>query len=244
MSRLKNRQEFPPKGFIFVEPRAPLWNLPVGSSFDRAVMAIIEFRKANKWLITEHHLSTNPEQVAIELDEQNAARLLAEGFDHFVVGQETQAPAPANFTKPHLLSRVVAAATAPVKRVSAGVGVMKEWIGESLKPVEGHVAANRAAVCHTCPKNPRPTDPEWLDKLVKVAGESLKRMIEIKNGLNLTTKWDNELYICTACGCHIPLKVHVPLKFIKEKMVPEVEKALDQRCWIRWQKDEDETEKV
>jgi len=46
------------------------------------------------------------------------------------------------------------------------------------------------------------------------------------------TSLDSHLKTCVACDCHLPLKVHTPMKHILDNTSPEVMEKLDRRCWI------------
>jgi len=234
---MKTRNEHPPYGWQYTDPRVPQWTAPAHASFIGVVDAVIAMRKGNKWLISTHNLSVDPVTVANEVDEFNAKRLIGMGLDNFVMDVNTNAPQAVPFRRPQHQNLRPAVATSAVKRVTAGVGTLKEWWGDGLKSVDSHVAENRASICETCPLN---RDPSWLEKLVAVAAEKAKQFLEVKRALQLRTRFDDKLHFCDGCGCGLETKIWVPINVIRKTMVPEIKKALDPRCWQLHEKDEPE----
>lgn len=235
--KMKSRREFPPGGWAYTEPRVPGWSAPSHSSFDVVVNAIIALRKGNRWLITEHKLSTDLDTVSNEVDEYNAKRMVSMGYDHFVQDANVGVLQAAPFQRPQHPSLHRAVATSAVKRVTAGVGTLKEWWGDGLKSVDGHIAENRASICETCPLN---RDPNWIEKLIAAAAEKAKQFLEVKRALQLRTRFDDKLHFCDGCGCGIETKIWVPINVIRKTMIPEIKQALDPRCWQLHEKDEPE----
>lgn len=88
-------------------------------------------------------------------------------------------------------------------------------------------AQGRANVClRPCPKN---KEMGLYEGLAKWQAGILRRQLEAKNDLKLSVIGEEALHVCSACGCNLALKVHVPLPFILETTDLE---ELDPNCWI------------
>lgn len=103
------------------------------------------------------------------------------------------------------------------------------WLGEGGKPVPQEQAQHRAHVCLQCPLNVK--KPLW-ELFAGAAAMLVHRQIELKNNLDLHVQDEEELNICTACGCILKLKVWQPLKFIEQNLTDEHRRNLDRFCWI------------
>lgn len=234
MAKLRSRAEYPPGGFQFVEPRIPAWRAPSNASFNRVVQAVIDLRLGNRWLITEHHKSVDFQEVEREVDEFNAARMLAAGHDHFVVdGVGTSFRSSTSFLRPQRLQRVVAAAAENLKKATIGVKVVLAWLGEDCRPVEKLKSESRASVCVDCPSND--PEPSYISRM----GDFLRERLEAAKEMELSTSVDDNLHRCNICDCPLKTKVHVPLKHIKQETDATIYKQLEAvrtktglPCWI------------
>lgn len=143
--------------------------------------------------------------------------------DSYLIG----APATAqSFPWPPLRSRAPGAAAVGAAKVKAGVGLVRDFLGPTLKAVPHALAEKRASVCVTCPQNQKG------GLVAHLGGEGLKLMLQARTDLKLETSFDANLYDCVACDCNLHLKPHVELAFILERTTPEVMAKLDARCWI------------
>jgi len=217
-----------PGGFQFHQPQTN-WRVPEGIDFRSAVALIIAHRKGNKWITQQHNLSTDERQVADELDEFNAARMLSHpGWERFV--GDTSAPKTwSPSTSLRRLASGVAGASSAVRRTAAGVKLVAEWLGAGLRPVDHALAEKRAAVCVGCPMN---GDPNWLQRLDAAVADQIKTLVEVKNDLKLSTTSDEKLLTCKACDCFLKLKVHAPIEHIKANTSATVKANLWAKCWI------------
>lgn len=226
MARLKDRNKFIPNGFEFTQPQLNYQTQGAGyKSFYVVRDEIVTVRRANPFLAQQHHLSTDPDVVANELDAFCTARCQARGWTNFIT--ETNGPPLSNPSQRLRQSGV--AAVGSVKKTAAGIGLVRDWIGSGLKPVDKSLAELRAGVCVDCPQN---GDPNWIQKLDAVAAEGVKKLLEIRNDLRLETPHDAKLFSCQACDCALRLKVWAPSNHILEHTSPEVKANLDPRCWI------------
>ena len=60
----------------------------------------------------------------------------------------------------------------------------------------------------------------------------LKKQLEEREQLKLSTTLDDQIGFCDACGCPLKTKLHIPIEVIRKHMKqPEIDR-LDARCWI------------
>lgn len=224
-ARLKDRNKFIPGGFSYTQPQ--LSYETKGAEYKSFIVVrdeIVTVRRANPFLSQQHHLSTDPNVVADELDAFCTARMQARGWTNFI----TDGPGPP-LSNPSRLRQSGAAVVGSVKKTAAGIGLVRDWIGSGLKPVDKSLAELRAGVCVECPQN---GDPNWIQKLDAVAADGIKKLLEIRNDLQLQTPHDAKIFTCLACDCALKLKVWAPSNHILEHTSPEVKAKLDPRCWI------------
>lgn len=225
---LKSRRMFPPGAFGYYEPRTG-WQSPVGLDFDTTVNMIVQHRIANPRFAEQW--STDREVVADELDDYTCKRLNNDP-QHC-----DDSPAPpflkglSSFPRrTSLSSQGVVVARAGENKVSAGIGVLKDWWGDDLKPVVKDLAERRASICADCPKNDKANIIERV--LTIPAMEVVRKQIGIKHDMKLETSHDKQLNICSACLCYLPLKTWTPLKHILAHTTDAIRADLDPRCWI------------
>lgn len=218
---LKSRTSFPPGGFVLYQAETG-WTSPAHIGFSPTVDAIIEHRRANP----RFNLPTDRATVEVELDNFTTARLQStygEGANEWITG----GPPPTFFTPRHQpRQRVVAREVAAVSKVVAGIGLLVDFLGPKLKPVERGLAEQRAAICVTCPQNQPGTAFE------QAGGKALHLLLEYKADQKLETIHDDKLLYCMACQCNLRLKPHVELEYILSKTTPEQMAAFDKRCWV------------
>lgn len=221
---LKSRTSFPPLGFQFYEARTG-WTSSPHIGFDPTALEMQQHRLANKGLPNTDWV-TDLDSIRAELDAYTTARLLSQygdGASEWITG----GPPPTFFTPRHQpRQRVVAREVAAVSKVVAGIGLLVDFLGPKLKPVERGLAEQRASICLTCPKNQPGTAFE------QAGGKALHLLLEYKADQKLETIHDDKLLYCMACGCNLRLKPHVDLEYTLSKTTPEQMAAFDKRCWI------------
>lgn len=214
----------PPSGFLFSQPETG-WSAPQWLSFQDTVLHIIRHRKANP----RFNLATDIETVEWELEAFTIKRLQSmKGVESYLLdnGNANIPPKP-NFQEPPRAKSGVAVEA--VKRTAAGVGILLEWLGDGGKPVAPELASERAKTCSSCPENKR---GNLGDFFTTQASEIIRKQLEIKNDLKLSTAHDGGLHICAICLCPLKLKVHTPIQHIQEHTSAEVEKQLPTHCWM------------
>lgn len=232
MARLKDRNHSIPYGFQWVESQTG--RQFKNDSFWSLVDELLAHRRGNAWIVKQHNLPMDRNQVANIVDEYNAARCLAHpGWEHFVGSAEPPKTwSPSAFSLRRRVENVVGG----VRRTAAGVKLAAEWLGDGLRPVENALAEKRAGVCVTCPEN---GDPNWLQRIDASLASEVKHLVEIRNDLNLSTIHDQNLHTCKVCDCYLKLKVHTPIEHIKNNMPAEVVTKLrgvktstGAPCWV------------
>lgn len=226
MARLKSRTAHPPWGFRYLQPEVGMTK-EIEGSFNFVVEQVIMIRKANPFLCERHGWRTDTAAVEMEIEQYNVARCINGGWLDFILPDEP-GPVPAyTISEPQKKTRV--AAVDSVKRVSAGVALLVDWLGSGGKPVEAPLAEKRAMVCASCPKN---DGGDWKSYFTEPIAEKIRVQLEMKNDLQLRTSHDPHLTVCSACDCPLPLKVHVPIFYILEHTSHDTKTRLDPRCWI------------
>lgn len=227
MARLKSLYQHPPGSFQFIQPETGQ-EKPFVGSFNAVVAQVVQLRQANRWLADKHAWRTDMAGVEFDVEQQNVARLIAGGFLTFV-DDATGYTAPITDYPPAEKKTPWANAAGAVKRVSAGVAILMDWLGSGGKPVDYAVADRRAAVCATCPKN---DGGDWKAYFTGPVAEKIRVQLEMKNDLKLRTLHDEKLTVCSGCDCPIQLKVHAPIEHIMAHTSEEVKARLDPRCWV------------
>lgn len=225
MAHLKSRTQCPPGGFQYRQPETG-WHTEAWD-FNSVVVAVVNHRRANSRL----SLNPNPNQVAEDVDVQNAARCLAmPGADGYVVSApvgETQSPKLSPLRR---LAGAAAGFAGTGSKLKAGVQVLFEWLGEGAQTVGAKQAGIRAAVCVTCPLNQK---GDWTRHFTGPIAERIRTTLEMRQEMSIETPFDNDLGVCSACACPLKLKVHVPMEFIEAHMSDQVKDALVPNCWMR-----------
>lgn len=220
-----NRHTFPAGGgWTFRQPQTGWVNPMAMVGFDASVKAIIAHRKANSAITMKHNLTTDYDTVADELEKYTKLRLgiPTDPLSFFQPGRNS----------PLLSGEAVAAGSSwyrKIVRAGTGVSTLADWLGKDGNPVSSALSEERAKICSDCPQN---KSGDLLSFFTKPVSDLIRRQLEERKSLKLSTSQDEKLGICDACGCPLKLKVHVPLLFIKEHMRPTESNSLDQRCWI------------
>lgn len=225
-------EKWPPQGWKFVTvlpvPPGGKWEAPnpLGNTFRQQVDNIISWRRHNPVIATKLQLTTNWETVAQELTKQTIERLQAmRGGDTYLIDPDALSIPAVPSQKKTTWDRIKRVAAA----VADGEQILSDWLGDGGMPVDSSLSNFRAEICSDCPKNAK---KHWSHYITGPVADAITATAELKHQVRLTTHHDSQLGTCTACLCWLPLKVHVPLKYILYQMRPEVKKDLDPRCWI------------
>jgi len=229
MLRLKDRNKSIPNGFCFYLPELK-WHAPSNfPSFTVVCNGLEAVIKANPYLAKKHGWPTDRHGIEDWVDAYNATLCAKMGWDAYITpsggGGGTL---PKSQPPPHSLASLAAAA-ARVKELVAGARSLMEWDDSGEDGVPRDQAQSRALVCSTCPRNEK---GDWTEWFTTSAAELIKRRVEKVHSRGLSTIHDESLHVCTACHCPLPVKVHVPLRWITKRLTDEQRAKLDPRCWI------------
>lgn len=107
------------------------------------------------------------------------------------------------------------------------MSVLVEWLGAGGVPVHAGIAASRATVCETCPRNRK---ARWWEGAKTGVADVIRAHLQSKNDAELTVPNEAELGMCDVCGCVLALKVHTPMEHIlSQTPLPE----FPEHCWIK-----------
>lgn len=220
MVRLKSRTQSPVNGFQFIDPAIAADAMQTWD-FESLVAQVQARRAANP----RFGLTTDANSIRQEVDAQNALRMLSiRNAESYVTVEGGPSPNRGASRSPSW-----AGAVGGVRKLAAGMGTLKDWLGSGGVAVPPPKSEGRAAVCVVCPQN-QPGD--ILAMFTQPVAERIKAQLAIKNDLNLTTTYDDKLEVCQACACPLKLKVHTPLEHIAAHLPEAVKAQLDARCWI------------
>jgi hypothetical protein len=194
----------------------------MASTFTQTVDQIVAHRVQN----SRFNLPTDWSVVAAELDAFTCARLRNDPSWCTTAQKKTSYK-----TVPFIQSQFakVVGLVESVGKKFKGSQILKDWLGDGGLPVSPDIANRRALVCSQCPMNEK---GNWVDKVSAGVAEVIKSQREIKTGLTLKVEKEEELGTCSGCGCHLPLKVWVPIKVMKEYTTEEEAKSLHPDCWF------------
>ncbi len=218
MPRLRDRNRFPPNGFRFYQPETK-FEPPRHLSFNSTVEAVINHRKGNPWLATQHGWSTDFETVANEIDLYNTKLCQQMGWTDFIMDGGGGAEA---IPFPHPLPN-------RLKSVAAGANTLVEWLKDGAEAVPATIADNRAATCVACPKNGQ---GDWTRWFTAPVSEAIRKEVERRKDMKLSTPHDGQLGVCEVCLCPLKLKVHIPIDQIRNNLSKEILGQLPPNCWI------------
>ncbi len=229
--RLKSRAMQIPNGFRWLQPETN-WKSARFASFDSIVKSLINHRLGRPDLVAKHEWRTDYEGVAFELEQFNIRLCLQHGWMDYLDGVEIGGGLPPKSRPPSQQEEEqVSAAGVKAKKIWSGVKLLNDWIDSGEPPVPEILATARAAVCAGCAKNSTGDFTSWF---TKPAAGALKRQMEKLAERKLTTPSDSKINVCEVCLCPLKLKVHTPIKFIKDHMTETVANDLMrvEKCWI------------
>lgn len=223
--KLKSLTAHPPYGFQFLQPETGQQQ-PFTGSFHHVCEQVMILRQANPFLADRHGWRVDQAGIEHEVEQYNCARMVAGGWLDFLVMDDANPPAPTYVMPPQKKTQ---SAVGRVRNVAAGVGLLLDWIGPTAKAVPSELAEQRASICVLCPLNGR---GGILDFFTVEAAKVIHTQLQIRTEMELKTSVDEQLGICRACSCWLPLKVHVPMEFILSHTSEDTKTKLDPRCWI------------
>lgn len=228
MSRLKSRQLQIPGGFKWYQPETK-FKIDNFSSFQTVVDNVIRNRQGNPFIGQQVGWSTDPTQVANEVDEFNAAICERMGWTTYIMLPSVSQPSPKFKALSPLDQKQISVVAEKVKKVWQGVKSLNDWIESKEPAVEPELAEKRAHVCVACPMNGKGGLEEWF---TKPASDAIRNQFAKLSERKLATTLDDQLNVCTACLCPLKLLVQTPLKYKLAHMGQETRNALHSDCWV------------
>lgn len=229
MLRLKSRQSFIPNGFVFYLPEVK-WKAPRMASFDTIVGELQRVIAANPALAQKNKWPTDRNAIADWVDEYNATVCAKMGWDDYIIPSGESASIPKSGAPTQSLQSLAAAA-AKARELVSGAKTLMEWDDSGEPPVSRDLSTSRAAVCAECPLNQQ---GDWTEWFTVPAAELIKRRIQKAQERNLSTIYDEKLKLCSACGCPLRLKVHVPIAWVTKRITDKQKETMKTapRCWV------------
>ena len=234
--RLKNEATtFPPGGLQFHE-RQLNWKNWINDpttvwSWDNLVIAVYNLRRANAARFPK--LSTDRAVIRRQISEQNANRIASmPGAETYLASAPiaVQGAAAPNPQVPHnepspknVVGRIALLA-------KGAATLLDWWTKDQGQPVPHELAEKRAAICVECPMNNMEGVDAWF---TKPAAALIKRKMEARKDLNLTTSLDDKLGTCEGCLCQLSLSVHTPKEVKLKHMSEETKASLWSACWLK-----------
>jgi hypothetical protein len=127
----------------------------------------------------------------------------------------------------------------PVEEIAnnaTGLRVIHDWLGDGLQPVSQETANRRSFSClegNDGKECPHLHAPRWWETYKTPIADAIKRQLEKKADMKLTSRMDEHPRNCGVCGCCMPLKVWVPTKHIAAHTSDETVKKFPAYCFQR-----------
>lgn len=223
---LKDRQKQIPYGYKFYQPETG-WRPKRHASFYQIVQQVISHRKGNPVMTQKHGWRLDTAGVEQEVDAFNAKLCFDHGWHDYIMGTGVDA------SPPKLRPRSASGAVAAGADLVGGATALVEMFGEGGRPVASALAATRAAICASCPKNEQ---GDWTRFFTEPASMLIRKMLGIVKDLDLRTPHDDKLQICGVCYCPLKTKVWANRSHILRHLKPELQSQLPGHCWIRNEK--------
>lgn len=237
MLRLKNRNSPIPNGNQFYDANLK-YRSRQGMSFQGICDGLRIARLANPGITNSKGLATDKAAIEAEVDLYLATVCKSMGWtDYYLEGDGgSPTPFPQGRNRPPVTYRPQAQASRPAPKpaklanVVAGLESVVDWIASGAEAVPQEQAEKRAEICSQCPLNGRGGWEKWF---TIPASNAIRSALRHKGEFKLATKFDDQLGVCEACSCPMPLKVWVPLDRFFPHMSQEAKDNLDKGCWIR-----------
>lgn len=235
-------RRWPPRGGWRYVETATGWVAPspMSDGFRETVKRILAHRTAN----AGYQLSTDPSAIEADLMDQTAKRILNETpslAEEWVVPVDEEAKKKSQFQSfspverpspvaPPVHQSLVDRLLARVRGIARGAATLADWLGDGCVPVSPFLAETRASICAGCPLNVK---ADAVGEFTGAVAEAIRDQTIAKNAVGLSTALEDKLDTCDACGCHLRLKVWVPIRTIRAHMPDEDKERLHGSCWIR-----------
>lgn len=224
---LRSTNTFPPGGFLYTE-KTTGFKVNGMMPFGTVVSELVRHREAN------HLPRATREEASEDIQEFNCKRL---GNDarYCTNGQKKNSTeASLSISPGHLKNRVLHALK-DASKIGKGMEILSDWVGEGMRPVTSALSQSRATACiagnagTVCPFN-KPGS-----RLTESIAEQIKIQMEKKSEIKVSVEGEEKLHTCQLCLCHLPLKIHVPLKTILNRTPDAMLESFKENapwCWM------------
>lgn len=220
--RLKDKNRQIPNGYQYRQPEIPNWQPKARfESFNAIVRQVVDLRRANPFLATQHGWRMDEAGVADDVEQYNVRLCEQMGWTQYLIGGDGS-PLPKTHFNPQNL-------TGSVQQVAAGAGVLVDWITSGAEAVSPSLAHGRAGVCVQCPMN---QTGDLLRFFTKPVSEAVRKLLSRRMEWKLETDYDRDLGVCQVCNCPMKLKIWMPIAKIRSALKPETVAQLPGNCWI------------
>lgn len=129
-----------------------------------------------------------------------------------------------------------------IKSDANGAALLADWLGDGGFHVEQAEADIRASACYKgyfgkpCPNN---KEPNWWEKFKTSIAMTIRKQLSLKSRLKLKAHREDEIHMCSICGCCLKLKVWTPIEHIKKHTSAEMLQRYPFFCWQRMEMSKD-----
>lgn len=113
-----------------------------------------------------------------------------------------------------------------VSHIAGGAKTITEWLGEGGATVDQETAQRRTNTCLQCELN------QPGSEVFDAVAAAIKKTVELKNDLGLTTDGIKKLETCQLCLCPLRLKIFVPISNVKRSLTPKEFELAPAHCWM------------
>lgn len=194
------------------------------TSYTEQVNGVMNARLGNPGNVARYKLPVDYDSCADFVDRQLGRIAFDHQWTDFYIatsGEQGGSPAAAPFPRRSPVARVAGVAKAAVLSV--------QWIESGAEAVVTELSTKRAETCAACPKN---ETGDWLSTFTIPAAAAIRKALEARSGMKLSTPVDDQLGVCQVCDCVTRLLVHVPLQKKLSVMPREIHDALPPNCWV------------
>jgi len=123
-----------------------------------------------------------------------------------------------------------------LSQTAKGGFIIADWLGAGGVPVIQRKADDRALCCvfgnegKPCPNNKA---AHWWKKTKGSIADAIKDMLSIKNELEMKAANEDDLHMCSSCGCCLKLKVWVPIEHVQKVIDEKTLCELPAYCWMK-----------
>ena len=126
-----------------------------------------------------------------------------------------------------------------LKQMAGAAPILLDWLGEGMEPASRELAIRRAVICANihdfAPCENNTAANWWQTHISDPIAQVITTALEFKNktDLSLPFGYEDDLAMCSKCGCCLKLKVWTPIKHIANHTTVEQLSKYPSFCWIR-----------